>query len=65
MLGIHLDEERNENRGDGIAEIQRPGDAVKILVIGTDEELEIAHQTIETIRTREGRGSAREKGADR
>lgn len=56
ILGIHLDEERNENPGDGIAEIQRSGDAVKILVIRTDEEREIAQQTIETIRTREGRG---------
>lgn len=56
ILGIHLDEERNGNPGDGIAEIQRSGDAVKILVIRTDEEREIAQQTLETIRTREGRG---------
>lgn len=43
-LGIHLDEEKNNNRGKGITEINTPDSRVKILVIPTNEELEIARQ---------------------
>lgn len=45
-LGIVLDEAANGRAaGGGVAEIQVPGGAVKILVVPTDEELEIARQT--------------------
>ena len=49
-LGIALDDRKNEQASSGITEIQRENGRVKILVIPTDEELEIARQTIETIR---------------
>ncbi|MGZ8216216.1 acetate/propionate family kinase [Methylomagnum sp.] len=44
-LGMVLDEAANDAVGGGVAEIQAPGGAVKILVVPTDEELEIARQT--------------------
>lgn len=43
-LGIELDEERNKVRSKNIREINASGAAVKILVIPTNEELEIAKQ---------------------
>jgi acetate kinase len=43
-LGIHLDEEKNEAGGKGIYEINTADSSVKILVVPTNEELEIAHQ---------------------
>lgn len=43
-LGILLDEEKNAKGGKGIFEINRPDSRVKILVIPTNEELEIARQ---------------------
>ncbi len=49
-LGIVLDDRKNEEASSGIREIQRENSRVKVLVIPTDEELEIARQTIETIR---------------
>jgi acetate kinase len=49
-LGISVDDRRNEEASLGIAEIQTEDSPVKILVIPTDEELEIARQTIQTIR---------------
>lgn len=49
-LGISLDYGKNEGPSLGITEIQREDSRVKILVIPTNEELEIARQTIETIR---------------
>jgi acetate kinase len=49
-MGILLDDGRNKRVSSGITEIQREESRVKILVIPTDEELEIARQTIETIR---------------
>ena len=49
-LGIALDERRNEEASLGIAEIQSEDSRLKILVIPTNEELEIARQTIQTIR---------------
>jgi len=53
-LGIALDDHRNENTSSGIAEIQTEDSRVKILVIPTDEEREIARQTIATIRRATG-----------
>ena len=49
-LGILLDDRKNKGASSGIAELQREDSRVKILVIPTDEELEIARQTIQTIR---------------
>lgn len=43
-LGIILDEEKNNVAGKEIVEISSGDSRVKILVIPTDEELEIAHQ---------------------
>lgn len=43
-LGIHLDEEKNEAGSKGIHEINTAGSPVKILVVPTNEELEIAKQ---------------------
>jgi len=44
-LGIKLDAHRNDARVDGITEIQADDSPIKVLVIPTDEELEIATQT--------------------
>ncbi|HOV87772.1 MAG TPA: acetate kinase [Syntrophobacteraceae bacterium] len=53
-LGICLDDRKNAESFRGIAEIQAGESRVKVLVIPTDEELEIARQTIETIRRARG-----------
>lgn len=50
-LGISLDTQKNEASSGSVSEIQKAGAALKVMVIATDEELEIAHQTIETIKT--------------
>jgi acetate kinase len=49
-LGISLDLKKNKAVSGRISEIQPDGAVIKVLVIATDEELEIAHQTIETIK---------------
>jgi len=49
-LGIVLDERKNEAVAEGIREIQADGSRVRILVIPTDEEREIAQQTVEAVR---------------
>ncbi|MBL7857565.1 MAG: acetate kinase [Cyclobacteriaceae bacterium] len=43
-LGIHLDEDKNKAGGKGIFEINTSESPVKILVVPTNEELEIARQ---------------------
>ena len=48
-LGITIDERRNNTDAGGIVEIQDEGGRVKILVIPTNEELEIARQTVAII----------------
>ena len=48
-LGIVLDSEKNEACSQEISEIQGEKSPVKILVIPTNEEVEIAHQTYELI----------------
>jgi len=48
-LGIAVDGKRNEAAEGAVSEIQRSGAAVKVLVIRTDEEREIARQTIRTL----------------
>ncbi|UCD77488.1 MAG: acetate kinase [Desulfobacterales bacterium] len=49
-LGIDVDEQNNSVRGSGIFEIQSPKSEVTILVVPTDEELEIAEQTVQCIK---------------
>jgi acetate kinase len=48
-LGIILDEKKNKERVSGLSEIQSENSPVKILVIPTNEELEIAEQTVSCI----------------
>lgn len=48
-LGIHLDEDRNNDRTPGLKEINTPQSPVKILVIPTNEELEIVQQCYELL----------------
>jgi len=58
-LGIAVDEGRNESISSVPREIQREGMAVKVLVIPTNEELEIALQTVACIRKTPGSEEAR------
>ena len=44
FLGIRLDQEKNRIRSKDLREINSPDSAVKVLVIPTNEELEIARQ---------------------
>ncbi|MGD9041347.1 MAG: acetate kinase [Desulfobacteraceae bacterium] len=44
-LGIEIDSERNNQPQEGIREISPAGSQVKVLVVPTDEELEIARET--------------------
>ena len=48
-LGIELDPEKNKRRSKDAFEIQTADSAVKVLVIPTNEELEIAEQTVRCI----------------
>jgi len=48
-LGITLDERRNNAVSGGIREIQAEEGRVRVLVIPTNEEHEIARQTVEVI----------------
>ena len=53
--GIQLDLQKNATGGSGaVTEIQAAGSAVKILIIPTNEELEIASQTLEILATKDG-----------
>jgi acetate kinase len=49
-LGISIDERANLETAGGIAEIQAGDGRVKILIVPTDEEREIAQQTVDTIK---------------
>jgi acetate kinase len=49
-LGIAFDPAKNNNRSTGIMEIQKDDSPCKILVVPTDEEFEIAVQTMELIK---------------
>jgi acetate kinase len=51
-LGLILNEQRNKNRTSGLFEIHVEHSPVKILVIPTNEELEIAEQTVSCIQSR-------------
>ena len=48
-LGFHLDEDKNRSIPSGIAEIQSSHSAVRIMVVPTDEEGEIARQALELL----------------
>lgn len=48
-LGIHVDETKNQTGGKGILEINTPDSPVKVLVVPTNEELEIARQCFELL----------------
>jgi acetate kinase len=50
-FGIEVDAKRNQLKPKPSGEIQSARSRVKILVVPTDEELEIAVQTIEKIRS--------------
>ena len=49
-LGIELDADKNNTRSAGIREISKSGAALKVLVIPTNEELEIANQCFELLK---------------
>jgi Acetate kinase len=49
VLGIDLDEDKNKIRSTGIRELQTAQSKVKILIIPTNEELEIAKQSYNLI----------------
>jgi acetate kinase len=48
-LGIRLDLNANRDRGQGIRAISTPDSDVAVLIVPTNEELEIARQTVEAI----------------
>lgn len=49
FLGVRVDPERNETRGRGIRTISTDDSAVTVLVVPTNEELEIARQTLSVV----------------
>jgi len=51
-LGIMLDKEKNKTTGQGISKIHTAESRVHLLVVPTDEELEIATQTLQVINNR-------------
>jgi acetate kinase len=48
-LGIIMDDQKNTGSSGRLSELQEDGCPIKILVIPTDEELEIARQTVQRI----------------
>ncbi|MGD2074660.1 MAG: acetate kinase [Gammaproteobacteria bacterium] len=48
-LGIAIDSDRNRAAHEGAVAIERPGAVVRVLAIPTNEEIEIARQTLECI----------------
>ena len=49
-LGITLDEERNRSAAGELSEVHAPQSRVAVLVVRTNEELEIAEQTVACVR---------------
>jgi acetate kinase len=49
FFGIELDDDKNKIRNDEIREINKPGTKTKVLIIPTNEELEIAKQSFALI----------------
>ena len=58
-LGVVIDRAKNEAEMGNVAEIQKDGAPVRVLVVRTDEEREIARQTIHAIRASGGEGPQR------
>lgn len=56
-LGVAVDPAKNEAARGSIAEVQKDGAPVKVLVIRTDEEREIARQTIHAIEKEQPHGN--------
>ncbi|EON75344.1 Acetate kinase [Lunatimonas lonarensis] len=56
FLGIRLDNEKNHAAGQGIREIQADASSVKILVVPTNEELEIGLQTYHLVSSEQAAG---------
>jgi acetate kinase len=56
LLGIVVDEQKNQSGSGKETEIQDDRSPIKVLVIPTNEELEIAHQAVETIKRARGDG---------
>jgi len=48
-LGVELDLEKNAEFSDEVREISTPNSRVRVLVIPTNEELEIARQALATV----------------
>ncbi|MDF7812579.1 acetate kinase [Hymenobacter sp. YC55] len=48
-LGVRLDEEKNAERAKGLREISQHNSPVKVLIVPTNEELEIARQCVELL----------------
>jgi acetate kinase len=48
-LGIEIDSEKNNQKSSDLREIQKKSSSVKILVIPTNEELEIAKQSFKLL----------------
>ena len=44
-LGIEIDSDKNNQKGDGVREINTTGSEVTVLVVPTNEELRIAQET--------------------
>jgi acetate kinase len=57
-LGIALDETANEGQVGEVADIGRPGMAVRLLVVRTNEELQIARETLAVIGSYKTRNAA-------
>lgn len=53
-LGIDIDSRKNETATGDVSEVQSDHSSVRILVIATNEELEIAQQTVTAIRKAKG-----------
>jgi len=53
-LGITIDKAKNETAKGNVAEIEKDGAPVRVLVVRTDEEREIAQQTVSAIEKRRG-----------
>jgi acetate kinase len=49
FFGIELDEEKNQRRTPGLRDISRAESRVRILVVPTNEELEIARQCAQLV----------------
>jgi acetate kinase len=64
-LGITIDPDRNTGTGDGERVISPDGAPVTVLVVPTDEELEIGRQTLDLVLAPALAGSSRTGGRER